>query len=138
MLVSTPPWTINTLAGNGEPAYAGDGGPAVAASINEPKNIALDAAGHLYIADSENHVVRRVDLRTGAIVTIAGRPIESVAQGEIADDHGDPLPMDDDDPLSGATQDAASRFTQSRDLSGTVRYVTGSHAGVKRFGGDGG
>lgn len=138
MLVSIQPGTINTLAGNGEPAYAGDGGPAVAASINEPKTIALDDVGGLYIADSENHVVRRVDLHTGTIVTIAGRSIEPMAQAMVSGHHDEPLPMDEDDPLSGPTQDAASRFTQSQDLSGTVRYVTGSHSGVKRFGGDGG
>jgi sugar lactone lactonase YvrE len=138
MSVSTKPRTIHTVAGNGDPAYAGDGGPAAAASVNEPKSIALDGAGRLYIADSENHVIRRVDLHTGRIVTIAGRPIEPIAHAKASAVHDDPLPIDEDDPLGGPTQDAASRFTQSRDLSGTVRYVTGAQPGVKRFGGDGG
>ena len=63
---------IETLAGNGEPGYAGDGGPARTASLNEPKGLCVDRAGNLYIADSENHVVRRVDLATGVITTVAG------------------------------------------------------------------
>ena len=63
---------IETLAGNGEPGYAGDGGPAGTASLNEPKGLCVDRAGNLYIADSENHVVRRVDLATGVITTMAG------------------------------------------------------------------
>jgi len=137
MCVSSKPGMINTVAGNGEAAHAGDGGPAVTASINEPKNIAVDRSGYLYIADSENHVIRRVDLKTGIIVTIAGRPSEPAA-GECAGVPDDPLPMDEDDPLGGPTQEVTSRFTQSRDVSGTVRFVTGTHTGGKRFSGDGG
>ncbi|MER3423678.1 MAG: hypothetical protein C4293_11045 [Nitrospiraceae bacterium] len=67
MLVVTKSGTIGTIAGNGEPGFAGDGGSALAASLNEPKNVVLDSSGHLYIADSENHVIRRVDLETGII-----------------------------------------------------------------------
>jgi hypothetical protein len=63
---------IETLAGSGEPGYAGDGGPAGAASLNEPKGLCVDGEGNLYIADSENHVVRRVDRATGVITTVAG------------------------------------------------------------------
>jgi sugar lactone lactonase YvrE len=138
MLVSTKPGTISTVAGNGQPGHSGDGGPAVAASVNEPKNIAIGPGGHLFIADSENHVVRRVDLHTGVIVTIAGRsmePIPGEVPGGVQDD---PLPMDEDDPLGGPTQEVTSRFTQSRDVSGTVRFVTGTQPGAKRFSGDGG
>lgn len=138
MVVSTKPGLIHTVAGNGKAAHAGDGGPAVMASLNEPKNIAVDRTGSLYIADSENHVIRRVDPKTGVIVTIAGRPTESVEDGDRGGVHDDPLPMDEDDPLSGPTQEMTSRFTQSRDVSGTVRFVTGTQTGAKRFSGDGG
>jgi sugar lactone lactonase YvrE len=138
MLVSTKPGTISTIAGNGEPAHAGDDGPAVAASVNEPKNIAVDRADHLFIADSENHVIRRVDLKTGVIVTIAGRPMEPIIREMSGGVQDDPLPMDEDDPLGGPTQEVTSRFTQSRDVSGTVRFVTGTQVGAKRFSGDGG
>src|SRR5687768_17532238 len=138
MLVSTKPGTISTIAGNGEPAHAGDDGPAVAASVNEPKNIAVDRADHLFIADSENHVIRRVDLKTGVIVTIAGRPMEPIIREMSGGVQDDPLTMDEDDPLGGPTQEVTSRFTQSRDVSGTVRFVTGTQVGAKRFSGDGG
>ena len=74
MVTTKQPGVLSTVVGNGVPAYSGDGGPAVGASINEPKSIALGRAGFLYVADSENHVIRRVDLATGVIVTIAGRP----------------------------------------------------------------
>ena len=138
MLVTTKPGTISTVAGNGEPAHAGDGGPAVAASVNEPKSVAIDGGGHLFIADSENHVIRRVDVHTGVIVTIAGCSREAVAGQEKSNAQEDPLPLDEDDPLGGPTQEVTSRFTQSRDVSGTVRFVTGTQAGTKRFSGDGG
>jgi len=126
---------IQTIAGNGEPGYAGDGGAAFAANLNEPKHLALDGAGRLYIADSENHVIRRVDLATGVISTIAGRPDSSI--GEVAPAPS-PLQSTDDDPLGGPTHADAQRFTQLRDLSGTVRFLTGSSATGQRFGGDGG
>jgi sugar lactone lactonase YvrE len=60
------------IAGTGERAYRGDGGPATAASLNMPHEIAFDARGHLYIAERDNHVVRRVDGATGRISTLAG------------------------------------------------------------------
>ena len=56
-----PAGTITTVAGNGTPGSRGDGGPATAASLASPAGVALDAAGNLYIADSGNHRIRRVD-----------------------------------------------------------------------------
>ncbi len=60
------------IAGNGQRAYAGDGGRATAGSLNMPHEIAFDARGHLYIAERDNHVVRKVDGATGVISTLAG------------------------------------------------------------------
>ena len=64
--------TLTTVAGNGRQAYAGDGGPATDASLSMPHEIQFDPAGHLYIAERDNHVVRRVDAKTGIISTFAG------------------------------------------------------------------
>jgi DNA-binding beta-propeller fold protein YncE len=61
-----------TIAGDGQKAYRGDGGPASVASLNMPHEIQFDSTGHLYIAERDNHVVRRVDARTGRISTVAG------------------------------------------------------------------
>ena len=61
-----------TIAGNGRRGYAGDGGPATAAALNMPHEIQLDRNGHLYIAERDNHVVRKVDAGTGVISTFAG------------------------------------------------------------------
>ena len=62
---------MTTIAGNGERAYKGDGGPATAASINMPHELVFDKAGNLYFAERDNHVIRKVD-RRGIISTVAG------------------------------------------------------------------
>src|SRR5205823_2813896 len=64
--------TIDTLAGTGKPGYSGDGGPARAARLNQPFHCDPDGKGGLYIAEAGNHCVRRVDLKTGTITTVAG------------------------------------------------------------------
>ncbi|MGH8974603.1 MAG: NHL repeat-containing protein, partial [Acidimicrobiia bacterium] len=66
--------TITTMAGNGIEGYGGDGGPALQAAFNQPHGVAVDAAGNVYIADSGNHRIRRVD-RQGVITTVAGNGI---------------------------------------------------------------
>jgi len=67
----TPDGRIATVAGTGEPGYDGDGGPAAAARLNGPYGVYPDSRHGLLIADSQNHVLRRVDA-TGLIETIAG------------------------------------------------------------------
>ena len=62
---------ITTVAGTGEIGFSGDGGPATAASLNHPQDLATDAAGNLYIADIFNHRIRKIDT-DGIITTIAG------------------------------------------------------------------
>ncbi len=64
---------IRTIAGTGDSGWSGDGAVASAACLNEPKSLTLDAEGNLFIADSENHVVRKIDRKTYCIKTIAGR-----------------------------------------------------------------
>src|ERR1035438_8551114 len=63
--------TISTVAGNGLQGYAGDGGPALSAQLNDPQGVAVDAAGNLYITDTLNYRVRMVS-PAGNIATIAG------------------------------------------------------------------
>lgn len=65
------PGQITTVAGNGVAAFGGDGGPASAALLARPGGVAVDANGNLFIADGDNHRIRRVD-RSGTITTYAG------------------------------------------------------------------
>jgi DNA-binding beta-propeller fold protein YncE len=60
------------VAGNGQKGYAGDGAAATDASLNMPHEVQFDAAGHLYVAERDNHVIRKVDTGTGIISTLAG------------------------------------------------------------------
>ena len=63
---------ITTVAGSGRKGYAGDGGPATGADMNEPYEVRFDKAGNMYVVEMRNHVVRKVDAKTGVISTIAG------------------------------------------------------------------
>ena len=60
------------VAGSGHRGYAGDGGPAAAGSLNMPHELAFDANNHIYIAERDNHVVRKIEAKTGIISTLAG------------------------------------------------------------------
>lgn len=78
---------ITTVAGTGQPGYSGDGGPAAQAQLRQPHSLQLDVAGDLFICDIGNHVIRRLDGRTGILTTFAGT--------------GRPGPTPDGAPLAG-------------------------------------
>ena len=63
---------ITHIAGTGEKGYTGDGGPAKTAKLSGPKGVALSPDGGLYIADTESHTIRRIDLKDGTIKTVLG------------------------------------------------------------------
>ncbi len=63
---------IVRVAGTGEKGYTGDGGPALDATFNAPHEIRIDAQGNLFVADTRNHCIRRIDGETQTIKTIAG------------------------------------------------------------------
>lgn len=62
----------SVVAGSGVRGWSGDGGPAADAALNMPHEIQFDPRGHLYIAERDSHVVRRVEANTGRISTVAG------------------------------------------------------------------
>src|SRR5260370_30176366 len=67
---------VTTIAGTGEPADGGDGGPGPRARLNNPHSLALAPDGNLYIADVGNNRVRRLNLKSGVITTVAGTAAE--------------------------------------------------------------
>ena len=119
---------ITTVAGTGLQGFTGDGGSALAANLNTPAGLALDAAGNLYIADTGNHRVRRVDARTQIISTIAGGTSSSSLL------RPENLALISSGLLIA---DAASQRVFQLDLtSGTLSAFAGT--GVQAFLGDGG
>src|SRR3989475_9627309 len=113
------PGTITTIAGTGEPGCSGDGGPALKACLNEPKSVTI-AGCALYIADSENHRIRKVDLTTGIITTVVG-------EGGSAEQAGVAEPSahitDELDPLADPVKAKDEKVVQLADQSGTVRFL---------------
>ena len=131
---------IDTVAGDGTAGLSGDGGPAVQSQVSSPAGLALDADGILYVADSGNHVVRRIVLATGVITTVAGSGEDgsggdggpafaaqlSSPQGVAVDGLGHLLIADTGN----------HRIRRVDATSGVIDTVAG--AGAPGFGGDGG
>jgi len=76
--------TLHRVAGTGEQGYSGDGGAALNAKLAGPKGLAYAPGAILYIADTENHVIRSVNLKTGIIATVLGTGV----RGELSRPHG--------------------------------------------------
>src|ERR1043166_6464741 len=68
----TKPDIMSTLAGTGQRGFTGDGGAASKATLSEPCHCDVDNRGLLYIAEATNHCIRKVDLKTGILTTVAG------------------------------------------------------------------
>ena len=75
LLIALPaisPAVITTIVGTGTYSYSGDGGVATAATLKGPRGLAIDTSGNVYIADQDNHCIRKVTVSTGIISTIVG------------------------------------------------------------------
>jgi DNA-binding beta-propeller fold protein YncE len=128
---------IQTVAGTGDSGWSGDGAAACAARLNEPKSLTLDAEGNLFIADSENHVVRKIDWKIQYIRTVAGR-IQALEAGAKLVSPASTVEGVDDDPLAETGSADMRSITQQTDLTGTVRYLVIGTAPTARFSGDDG
>ncbi|CAI4030869.1 SGL domain-containing protein [Nitrospira tepida] len=136
--VSLDSGIITTIAGVGESGCSGDGGPALLARLNEPKQVAVDVHGNLYIADAENHLIRKVEAATGVITTVAGRGESGASIPSAGSDHvSEVTDGADEDPLSDPVPQTEGRFAQLADLGGTVRFVVGkAQDGSAHYAGD--
>jgi uncharacterized protein (TIGR03437 family) len=138
VLLVPPEGVVTTAAGNGAPGAAGDGGPAPLAQLNQPTACAVDSAGDLYIADTYNHRIRKVDT-TGAITTVAGVGVAgnggdegpatsaelNAPRGVAADDDGDIY-----------ISDSGNNCVRQVTPDGVIHILGGT--GAEGFAGDGG
>ena len=131
---------IDTVAGTGRGGFSGDGGPSVAAQLANPRSVALDAAGNLFIADWNNHRIRKVDVSTGNISTVAG-----TGQGGFGDEGGPAVEAPLANPRSVAldaegnlyiAEEAVDRIRRVDAASGIITTIAGN--GNRGFSGDGG
>jgi uncharacterized protein (TIGR03437 family) len=131
---------ITAYAGNGRPAFSGDGGPATAASLQFPLGISLDKAGNLYIADAGNNCIRRVS-PGGVIVTVAGNGNRAGFAGDGAAGTGALLNIPSDVAVDGSGSlfiaDAGNNRVRRVDgTSGIISTIAGGDD--NGFSGDGG
>jgi len=129
---------IHTVAGTGQPGYAGDGGPAVVAQLNRPRFLKRGADGSIYLCDGDNHVVRRIDPQ-GMIHTVAGTGVPGYSgDGGPAVAARFDTPSDLEIARSGDLYiaDSGNNVIRRVDRDGTVTTVIGS--GAANFSGDNG
>jgi hypothetical protein len=119
----SPRGTVSTVAGNGKEGFSGDGGPATSASLRSPKTVAADATGNLYITDTANDRIRRVDL-PGTITTVAGN-----GQQGFSGDGGPALRASLSRP-NGVTVDAAGNLYIADTLNHRIRKVNPDGIGL--------
>ncbi len=129
---------ISTIAGNGNPAYTGDGGPAAGATLNSPGGVAFDGAGNLYIADSGNNVVRAISAATGAIGTVAGN-IAGTVCGASTDAAGDGCAATQAtlNRPQGVTLDAAANLYIADTSNHRIRKVAAATGAISTVAGNG-
>jgi len=131
---------ISTLAGTGQAGFGGDGGPAVQAQFKQPHSIAIDhAQSHLYVADIGNHRIRRIDLQTGIIDTIAGTEEKKLpADGQLARRNPilGPRALYMDGPTMWIALREGHSVWRMNLADGRLRHVAGT--GKAGYGGDGG
>ena len=77
-----PAGIISTIAGNGSYGYSGDGGPAIQATLSNPRGLCADGNGNIYICDSDNSRIRKVNQTSGIITTYIGIGNNGVSNGD--------------------------------------------------------
>jgi streptogramin lyase len=131
---------ITTIVGNGSQDFKGDGGAAIAASLSNPRSIAVDAAGNVFISDSTNNRVRKLDAKTGTITTVAGNGNRDYSgDGDLATKASLAFPMGLATDRDGNLFIADARNHRIRRVdakTGIITTVAGQ--GIRGLGGDNG
>ncbi len=132
---------ISTVAGSQTNGFSGDGGPATSARLHNPSSITVDSAGNLFIADMENHRIRKVS-SNGVITTVAGIGPVGTSQGSFSGDGGAATTARLNRPAAVAVDAAGNLFIAENQrirkvsTDGIINTVAGN--GTAGFSGDGG
>ena len=137
----TPDGIVTTFAGNGVAGFGGDGGPAASAMLDRPTDLVVDATGNLFIADSGNNRIRKVD-PNGVITTVAGSGDPTTFVGGFSGDRGPAIEATFSTPTDIAVDTAGNLFiadtynNRIRKIApdGTIITVVGS--GIAGYSGD--
>ncbi len=134
------PGIMTSAAGTGQKGYAGDRGPATKALLNQPFHCEVDGKGNLYFAEADNHCIRKVNLKTGVITTVAG-----TGKKGYSGDGGPATNATFNEPYSVVVDKDDNLYITDR-LNAVVRKVNGKTGiittiagnGTKGYSGDGG
>jgi uncharacterized repeat protein (TIGR02543 family) len=131
-------YQISTLAGTGISGFTGDGGAALSATLNQPEDVTVDSLGNIYIADTYNHVVRKVDA-SGNISTVAGTGVQGYSGDGLAATSAQ-LSYPEGVAVDGTGNiyiaDLLNDAIRMVDTSGVISTIAGT--GVAGYSGDGG
>jgi hypothetical protein len=134
------PGQINTVAGNGNPGFSGDGGPATDATVQQPYGVVVDSVGDLFIADIGGSRVREVNHATGLITTVAGNGMAGYSG-----DGGQATAAELDNPAGLAVNSVGDLFiadstnNRIREVNLTTGVITTvAGTGIDGYSGDGG
>jgi sugar lactone lactonase YvrE len=123
---------LTTIAGSGQKGYSGDNGPATAAALNGPAVLALDKSqANLYVSDSSNHRIRKINLAGGLITTVAGNGTADYTG------NGGPATSATLNYPWGIALDGASNLFIADRLNGVIREVSGSTGTITTIAGNG-
>jgi sugar lactone lactonase YvrE len=140
---------ISTVAGTGQPGYSGDGGAATAAQLYFPFGVTTDSGGNLYIADTFNNVIRKVDATNGVISTVAGNGYGAGGNGDggYTGDGGPATSAELNRPFGVAVDSAGNLYIADANnlvirmvaaASGIISTVAGDGSACTSVAGDGG
>ena len=138
---NAPPLIVNTIAGTGTNSFSGDGGLATSARLNNPQGVAIDNNGNIYIADTINHRIRKIET-SGVITTIAGSGGRGVGNGAFGGDGGLATSATLNLPSGVAVDnngniyiaDSGNHRIRKIDTSGVIATIAGT--GTNSFSGD--
>lgn len=122
---------LTVVAGNGTNGYAGDGGPATSAALNGPEGVFVDVSGNIFIADTQNSVIREVTASNGNIITVAGTGVAGYSgDGALA------TSAQLNDPYGVFVDGSGDIFIADSDNS-AIREVTASNGYIQTVAGNG-